>query len=129
MDGEQCRLATGGMAGAGSARCKDREEPIYRMHRWFDVVDGQGPAARQYLTDMTLYLRDRHGVTCDGFIEACGPSTASCHIMIDFDDLAVFESWWTGLASDWEFGELQAAEHTISVQGTTQQSLLHSDTA
>jgi hypothetical protein len=31
---------------------------MYGMHRWFNVVDGQGPAARQYLTDMTLYLRD-----------------------------------------------------------------------
>lgn len=99
------------------------------MHRWFDVVAGQGRTARQYLADMTLYLRDRHGLTCDGFIEIFGPSTASCHIMIDFDDLAAFESWWSGLASDGEFGELQNVEHTIRIEGTTQQSLLHSDTA
>ena len=76
------------------------EELIYRMHRRFDVVACQGTAARRYLTDMTLYLRNRHGITCDGFIEVFGPSTAACHLMIDFDDLATFESWWMGLASE-----------------------------
>ena len=102
---------------------------MYRMHRWFDVAAGQGPAAREYLSDMTLHLRDRHGVTCDGFIEVFGPSSASCHLMIDFDDLVAFESWWNGLASDAEFGTLHAVEHTISIEGTTQQALLHSHTA
>ena len=99
------------------------------MHRWFEVAAGQGVAAREYLSDMTRYLRDRHGVTCDGFIEVFGPSSASCHLMIDFHDLVAFESWWDGLASDAEFGKLHAVEQTISIEGTTQQALLHSHTA
>ncbi len=96
------------------------------MHRWFEVAAGQGPAARRYLSDMTTYLRDRHGVRCDGFIEVFGPSTAACHLMIDFADLAAFESWWDGLASDAEFGAIQAAEPVIGVEGSTGQALLHS---
>ena len=102
---------------------------MYRMHRWFDVAAGQGPAAREFLSDMRLYLRDHHAVTCDGFIEVFGPSSASCHLMIDFDDLVAFESWWNGLASGAGFGTLQSVEHTISIEGTTRQALLHSHTA
>ncbi len=100
------------------------------MHRWFEVAAGQGVAAREYLSSMTLYLRDRHGVTVDGFVEVFGPSSsASCHLMIDFTDLVAFESWWDGLASDAEFGKLHAVEQTISIQGTARQALLHSHTA
>jgi hypothetical protein len=77
----------------------------------------------------TVYLRERNGVTADGFIEVFGPSSASCHLVIDFPELAAFESWWNDLASDAEFGTLHAAEQTISVVGTTQQALLHSHTA
>ena len=102
---------------------------MYRMHRWFDVATTQGVAAREYLTDMTVYLRDRYGVTVDGFIEVFGPSTASCHLMIDFGDLVAFESWWEGLESDVEFGKLQSVEQTIRVEGTTRQALLHSHTS
>ena len=78
---------------------------------------------------MTLYLRDRHGVSCDGFIEVFGPSSASCHLMIDFTDLVAFESWWNGLASDAEFGSLHAVEQSISGAGTAKQALLHSHTS
>ena len=99
---------------------------MYRMHRWFEVAAGQGVAAREYLSRMAHYLRDSHGVSCDGFIEVFGPSSASFHLMIDFTDLAAFESWWNGLASDAEFGRLHAVEQSISAAGTTQQALLHS---
>ena len=102
---------------------------MYRMHRWFEVAAGQGRAAREYLSEMTLYLRDGHGVSCDGFIEVFGPSSASCHLMIDFADPTAFESWWEGLASDAEFGRLHTLEQTISAAGTTHQALLHSHTA
>lgn len=98
-------------------------------HRWFEVAGGQGAAARAYLSDMTVCLHDRHGVTVDGFTEVFGPSSASRHLMIDFDDLVAFESWWGGLASDADFGKLHAVEQTISIEGTTRQALLHSHTA
>lgn len=78
---------------------------------------------------MTAYLRDRHGVTVDGFIEVFGPLSASCHRMIDFNDLADFETWWNGLASDAGFGKLHAVEQAISIEGTARQALLHSHTA
>jgi len=99
------------------------------MHRWFEVAAGEGAAAREYLSDMTAYLRDRHGVTVDGFIEVFGPLSASCHLMIDFNDLADFETWWNGLASDAGFGKLHAVEQAISIEGTARQALLHSHTA
>ena len=99
------------------------------MHRWFEVAAGQGVAAREYLSEMTSLIRDGHGVSCDGFIEVFGPSSASCHLMIDFTDLTAFESWWNRLASDAEFGRLHTVEQTISAAGTTRQSLLHSHTA
>lgn len=99
---------------------------MYRMHRWFSVIPGHGPAARQYLSEITTYLANDHGVTATGFIEVFGPSTAACHLMIDFEDLASFEGWWNRLAADPSFGDIQAAEHTIGIAGTTNQSLLHS---
>ena len=99
---------------------------MYRMHRWFRVMNGQGGAARQYLSDMTDLLSSQHGVRADGFIEVFGPASASCHLMIDFDDLVAFESWWSGLVSDLDFGRLQSVEQQISVDGSTGQALLHS---
>ena len=99
------------------------------MHRWFQVAAGQGVAAREYLSAMTEHLRNQHGVTVEGFIEVFGPCSASCHLMIDFDDLVAFESWWTGLASDTEFGRLHAVEQDVSIEGTAHQALLHSHTA
>ena len=102
---------------------------MYRMHRRFEVAAGQGGAARQYLSDMVGLLRTKHGVRADGFIEVFGPSSASCHLMIDFDDLTIFEAWWNGLVSDLDFGRLHSVEQQISVQGTTDQSLLHSHIA
>jgi hypothetical protein len=90
------------------------------------VAAGQGAAARRYPSDKERYRRDRSGVTVDGFIEVSGPSSsASGHLMMDFDEVAAFESWWDTLAPTAEFGNRHDVEQMINFEGTADQALLH----
>lgn len=96
------------------------------MHRSFQVADGKGGEVRAYLSEIAEYVMETYGVEADVFVEVFGPTTASGHMMMDFEDLTAFEKFWSQLGADVEFGKLLDKEAEIRIEGTVGQSLLHS---
>jgi hypothetical protein len=94
------------------------------MQRSFEVRSGKGREARQYLVDVSGYLRSAYGVPVQAFIEVAGPTHCS-HLFMDFDDLASYEAFWLRLGHDATFGELHDREADIVIEGTVRQALLH----
>ncbi len=99
---------------------------MFRMHRSFRVADGKGGDVRSYLTEIADYVMNAYGIQADVFVEVFGPTTAAGHIMMDFDDLSAFEEFWSQLGADLEFGKLLDKEAEIRIEGSVDQSLLHS---
>lgn len=96
---------------------------MFRMHRKFQVRNGKGRDARQYLADVSEYLRDHYEVPTHAFIEVFGPDHCS-HLMMDFDDLESFEAFWQRLGYDERFGAIQGREADIVIEGSVRQALL-----
>lgn len=99
---------------------------MFRMHRSFRVADGKGGDVRSYLSEIADYVVTTYGVHTDVFVEVFGPSTAAGHLMMDFDDLTAFETFWSQLGADLEFGKLLDKEAEIRIEGSVHQALLHS---
>lgn len=99
---------------------------MFRMHRSFRVADGRGGEVRAYLSGIADYVLETYGVRTDVFVEVFGPATAAGHMMMDFDDLTAFEEFWSQLGADLEFGKLLDKEAEIRIEGSVEQSLLHS---
>lgn len=99
---------------------------MFRMHRSFRVADGMGGEVRSYLSQIAAYVLDHYDVAVQVFVEVFGPTTAAAHLMMDFDDLSTFETFWAQLGGDEAFGRLLEIEASIRIEGSVQQALLHS---
>ena len=97
---------------------------MFRMQRSFEFRSGKGRQARQYLIDVSEYLRSAYSIQVQAFIEVAGPTHCS-HLFMDFDDLASYERFWLQLGHDATFGELHEREADIVLEGTVRQALLH----
>jgi len=95
---------------------------MFRMHRKFQVRNGKGRDARQYLADVSDYLRDNYAVPTQAFIEMFGTDHCS-HLMMDFDDLESYEAFWQRLGHDERFGAIQGREADIVIEGSVRQAL------
>ncbi len=96
---------------------------MFRMHRTFQVRNGRGRDARQYLADVSEYVRDHYAVPTQAFIEVFGPDHRS-HLVMDFDDMASYEAFWQRLGYDERFGALHDREADIIIEGSVRQALL-----